>query len=45
MELSIFLVSAASATATNYNNAYMEHCNRANFKVAGSKKHFHTVDG
>ena len=34
MELSIFLVSAASAMATNYNDAYMEHCNHANFKVA-----------
>ena len=27
VELSVFLVSAASTTATNYNNAYMELCN------------------
>ena len=33
-----FLVSAASTTATNYSNAYMEHCNCANFKVAGLRK-------
>ena len=34
MELSTFLVSEASTTATNYNNALMEHCNCANFQVA-----------
>ena len=40
MELSTFLVSEASTTATNYNNAHMEHCNRANFQVANSRKAF-----
>ena len=40
MELRAFLVSQASTTATNYNNAHMEHCNRANFQVAGSRKAF-----
>ena len=40
MELSTFLVSEASTTATNYNNAHMEHCNRANFQVADSRKLF-----
>ena len=34
--LSVFLVSASSTTATNYNNAYMEHWNCANFKVAAA---------
>ena len=38
MELSVFLVSEASTTATNYNNVHMEHCNRANFQVADSRK-------
>ena len=40
MELSTFLVSEASTTATNYNNAHIEHCNRANFQVADSRKAF-----
>ena len=30
MELLAFLASQASTTATNYNNAHIEHCNRAN---------------
>ena len=38
MKLSAFLVSEASTMATNYNNAHMEHCNRANFQVADSRK-------
>ena len=38
IELSVFLISAASTAATNYNNTYMEHCNCANFKVAGLRK-------
>ena len=40
MELNVFLVSEASTTATNYNSAHMEHCNRANFQVADSRKAF-----
>ena len=40
MELSAFLFSEASKTATDYNNAHMEHCNCANFQVANSKKAF-----
>ena len=40
MKLSAFLVSEASTMATNYNNARMEHCNRANFQVADSRKAF-----
>ena len=40
MELSGFLFSEASKTATDYNNAHMEHCNCANFQVANSKKAF-----
>ena len=33
-------MSEASATATNYGNAYMEHCNRANFQMADKRKAF-----
>ena len=33
-ELSAFLVFEASTTATNYNSAHMENCNRANFQLA-----------
>ena len=40
VELSVFLVSAASMTAANYHNAYMELCNCASFKVAGLRKAF-----
>ena len=40
MELRAFLVSQASTTATNYNNAHIEHCNGANFQVADSRKAF-----
>ena len=35
-----FFGSQASATATNTNNAYMEHCSHANFQVADSIKAF-----
>ena len=40
MELSTFLVSEASTMATNYNNAHMKHCNRANFQVTDSREVF-----
>ena len=40
IELSVFLVSAASTMATNYNNAYMEQCNCANYKVVGLRNVF-----
>ena len=29
-----FLISEVGTTATNYNNAHMEHCNHANFQMA-----------
>ena len=40
MDLSTFLVSEASTTTTNYNNAHMGYCNRANFQMADKRKAF-----
>ena len=40
MELNFFPRICSKYNATNYNNAYMEHYNCANFKVVCSRKAF-----